>query len=160
MVDAQIDPESLRNLGRALAEIRKAGDGELRSRIVKSMRAPATRIAAAQRAAVRSLPGPAPSEWKAAGARNLRVDMYTTGRRAGIGVRLRRTANTRGAWLLNRGEWQHPTFGRPPMRTQRVRPGWFDQTGRSMHPAVLRATAQELESATRDLAERINQINR
>ena len=151
---------------RAVAELLREAqvDGVVRRAIVKDLRAPATAVAARQRAAVRALSGAAPSEWKSHAAANVRVDMFVNTRRPSTSIRLRRSASgpaRRPGWNLNRGEWRHPVFGRrdQPWVVQRVTPGWFDKTGQAAKPAFLVAAGIALEKATQDLARRIDAKN-
>lgn len=154
-MDVQLDTDPLLKVGKLLREF---GDKDFRSRILKSLRAPATKTAAAQRSAVRALGGAAPSDWKAEAAKNVRVDAILTGSNPRIAVRYRRGSTSRKGWLLNRGEWTHPTFGRPPEVTQKVEPGWFDTVALRMRPETIRATANELDAAVRELATRIDAV--
>lgn len=150
---------------RAVAELLREAqvDGTVRKAIIKDLRAPATAVAARQRAAVRALSGAAPSEWKTHAAANVRVDMFVNTRSPGMSIRLRRSDSgpaKRPGWNLNRGGWRHPVFGRrdQPWVTQRVTPGWFDRTGQAARPQFMAAAAQALDNAAEDLARRINAL--
>lgn len=162
--DSGFDAASAAKL-RAVAELLREAQvsGTVRKAIVKDLRAPATAVAARQRAAVRALSGAAPSEWKTHAAANVRVDMFINARSPGAGIRLRRSSSgpaRRPGWMLNRGEWRHPVFGnRDVWVTQRVTPGWFDRTGQAAKPEFLAAAAVALEKAAVDLARRIEAMN-
>lgn len=151
---------------RAVAELLREAQagGTIRRAIIKDLRAPATAVAARQRAAVRALSGAAPSEWKSHAAANVRVDMFVNTRSPSTAIRLRRSSSgpaRRPGWNLNRGQWRHPVFGRRDQAwvTQRVTPGWFDKTGQAARPVFLAAAAIALDRATEDLARRIEAKN-
>lgn len=151
---------------RAVAELLREAqvDGTVRKAIVKDLRAPATAVAARQRAAVRALTGAAPKEWKAHAAANVRVDMFINTRSPSASIRMRRSSSgpaRRPGWNLNRGEWRHPVFGRrdQPWVTQRVTAGWFDKTGQAAKPAFIVAAGIALEKAAVELGRRIDAAN-
>lgn len=151
----RIEGPDMRRIG---AELRKAPDA-MRREITREMRGPMTAVAARHRAAARALQGQrgVPPEWAKQAARDVRVDLVLTGQRPRAQIRVRRSSNGRGPWLLNEGEWEHPYYGdRRRWHEQRIsRRGWFDETGRKERSKLITETTKELNRAADRLAVRI-----
>lgn len=152
------DIQKLRTVADMLDSI---GDAATKRRILAELVAPATAVRDDMRTAVMALSGPAPSEWKAAGRDGVRVDVQLAGPDPNIAVVLPRTQANRGPWHLDHGSWRHPLFGnRSRWFEQRVRPGWFDETGKAAHPGFIAASGRGLEAVAEELADRIEALNR
>jgi hypothetical protein len=134
------DVRRIRDVARLL---RRESDGRLlRADLVSSMRSAADPLVARMQAKVLGLPSKgtgrrAGGSLRAKVASRVKVKAATGGRWAGVRVHVaKRTGMPRGFYnaprLLNRGEWQHPLWGRAgSSMPQRVRPGWFDDVARA-----------------------------
>jgi hypothetical protein len=111
------------------------------------------------KAAARGLPakGPASTELRQRIAGATGTQVRTTGRSAGVKVRVARKRMGGQAALpqrMNVGQWRHPVFGNTDVWvTQRSgRPRWFDNVNRAAAPMVRRRVKKVLDDIEKKLA--------
>jgi len=153
MINISLSRTSADDLRRTARKLRQVGNAKaVRREMTKALRAAARPVVEAQRARVRSLRG-APREWKTDAGRATRIQIRSGGRAAGVAIVVRNNDAGRRGRLLNRGKWDHPTFGHDPRVTQTVRPGWFDVPPRVARPAVRRQVGRVLDGIERKLGD-------
>lgn len=152
-----------RSLVLLVAALRKESDGkELKRDLVRGLRVVATPALQAVRAAVLSMPS---MSTRAPGllatvAKQTKISVTTTGRRAGVRIRALKTGMPRGfrnapKRLNAKKGWRHPVFdNRDVWVTQIGRPGWFDDTLPPFKPAAVKAAAAAMDAVARRISER------
>lgn len=152
-----------RSLVLLVAALRKEADGkELRRDLVRNLRAVATPALQAARAAILAMPSMSTREpgLRASVAKQTKISVTTTGRRAGIRIRALKTGMPRGfrnapKRLNSRKGWRHPVFGnREVWRSQMGQPGWFDDTIPPFKPAAVAAAAAAMDAVARRVSQR------
>lgn len=155
----EVDRASLRLL---VAALRKEADGrELKRDLVRELRVVATPALVAARAAILAMPSTSTREpgLRATVAKNTKISVTTTGRRAGVRIRAMKTPMLRGfrnapKRLNAKGGWRHPVFKTGKWVTQLGQPGWFDDTLPPFKPAAVAGAAAAMDAVARRISAR------
>lgn len=154
----EVDRASLRLL---VAALRDEADGkELKRDLVRGLRAVAEPALLAARAAILAMPSMSVREpgLRATVAKQTKISVTTTGKRAGVRIRALKTGMPRGfrnapKRLNAKGGWRHPVYGnREVWKTQMGQPGWFDDTIPRFKPAAVKAAALAMEAVAQRIS--------
>lgn len=139
-------------------QLRKVGDAKaIRRELTSGLRKGTKPAVNAVKASALGLPskGTRPPVLRARMARATSAQVRTTGRQAGVRVRVRRTTMGDKAALprvTNEGSWRHPVFSRKVFVTQTSRRGWFDDANRYSAVPVRREIKNVLNDIERKMA--------
>lgn len=156
----EVDSKQLAKVVRAL---KRESDGKQLARdLVRGLRLVAEPALLAVRGAILSMDSHSEVEpgLRAAIARQTKISVRTTGRRAGVSIYSKKTGMPRNFYnapkRLNEARgWRHPVFGHVTRWvTQRGRPGWFDDTLKPFREPGKEAASQALHAVARRIMER------
>ena len=150
------------DLARLSRQLRTVGDAKaIRRDLVRGLRSGAKPALEAVRAAALALPdnpGGRSTGLRRKAARAASIQVRTSGRQAGVYVRISRArmGNQAGALKGSRSRrWRHPVFGNRDVWVQQAsRPEWFDRAARSQAGPARRAVQQVLNDIERRMAHR------
>jgi hypothetical protein len=150
-----------RDLARLVSALSKEADGvELRRDLVSGLKAAVEPFAQLARGSILSMAsqGLSTPSLRSAVAAAVKVQVRTSGRGAGVFVKVGKSGMPRGfrnaPKRLNSRGWKHPVRGNRDVWVSQVgKPGWFDDTMRRADPAAERAAKNAMDN----MAERIDQ---
>ncbi|NUQ99556.1 MAG: hypothetical protein HOY79_24380 [Streptomyces sp.] len=148
------------DLQRVSRELRHMGDREVSKRFRKELRAAARPLVPKVRAAIRQIPSGrsySPDGLRGALARATRLEVKTTGRSAGVAIRVdgrKMPAHMKSLPSMVEGKkrWRHPVFGNREVWVNQPKQPYFYDTVRVAGPASRRAVNRVLDGITRDIS--------
>jgi hypothetical protein len=148
------------DLTRLSKQMRTLGNAKaMRARLTKGLRKGAGPAQASARQTVVGLPshGRKHSGWRRRAAAATSIQIRTSGKDAGVYVRIRRSALGAQAPLprvTNTGRWRHRVYGSNQWVTQTSRRGWWDQAMKSKQGQVRAAVKSTINDLEREAGHR------
>jgi hypothetical protein len=146
------------DLRRVTRELRRMDSREVTKRFRKELRAAATPLVPVVRASIQSIPSrTGDGSLRAAMSKAVRVEVRTTGRQAGIAIRVdgrKMPAHMKSLPSMVEGKkrWRHPVFGNRQVWVQQPSKPYFYKVVRPAGASSRRAVNRVLDGITQDIS--------
>lgn len=148
------------DMRRIARELRRMDDKELKKRFRRELRKAAAPLVPKVRASIRSIPSKqaySPDGLRGTLARATRLEVKTTGREAGVAIRVdgrKMPAHMKSLPSMVEGKkrWRHPVFGNREVWVDQAKQPYFYNVVRVAGPASRRAVNKVLDGISKDIS--------